>query len=176
MLSEKHLTLSVAESLTGGLLADAFVSVPGASEVFAGGCIAYTDKIKQIVLSVPGDILASCTAVSGNTALLMAKGAKALFQTDIALSTTGYAGPAGENAGLFYVALAAGGKAAVRKIASPRIQTGRKESRGCGCGITAIYLFERMIINGKGKRNKVSAGGNQKKRKGARSGTDAFGA
>ena len=94
ILKEKHYTVSCAESCTGGLLADAFVSVGGASEVFAGSAVCYMTPTKTMVLGVPKEIIDEKTVVSSEVALKMAEGCKSLFQTDIGLSSTGLAGPA----------------------------------------------------------------------------------
>lgn len=95
-LKEKGLTLCAAESCTAGLVADKVVSIPGASAVFKGSLVCYTNEIKEKVLGVSKDTLLAYTAVSAETALEMAKNAKALFGTDCAISTTGVAGPATE--------------------------------------------------------------------------------
>jgi len=105
-LARQGQTLSCAESLTGGLLCDAIVQVPGASKIFMGGVVAYDEGRKAALLGVKPDTLARHTAVSAETALEMARGARERLQTDWALSTTGYAGPDGADVGLVYVALA----------------------------------------------------------------------
>jgi len=85
-------SVSVAESLTGGLLASALVDIPGASEVFCGGVVAYTIAAKREVLGVSDEALAH-GVVSQEVAIAMAEGALALFGSDYAISTTGVAGP-----------------------------------------------------------------------------------
>ncbi len=105
-LSARHATLSCAESLTGGLLCDALVQVPGASRVFMGGIVAYDEGRKVDLLGVREETLQLHTAVSGETAREMACGARERLKTDYALSTTGYAGPDGEDVGLVYIACA----------------------------------------------------------------------
>ena len=91
-LRENGQSVSVAESLTGGLLASALVDIPGASDVFLGGVVAYTVAAKREVLGVGEDALA-CGVVSQEVAIAMAKGALDLFGSDYAISTTGVAGP-----------------------------------------------------------------------------------
>ena len=91
-LRENGQSVSVAESLTGGLLASALVDIPGASDVFLGGVVAYTIATKREVLGVGKDALA-CGVVSQEVAIAMAKGALDLFGSDYAISTTGVAGP-----------------------------------------------------------------------------------
>ena len=105
-LTQRGQTLAVAESLTGGLLSDAIVQVPGASKIFMGGVVAYDECRKVSLLGVRQETLEQHTAVSSQTALEMARGARERLHTDWALSTTGYAGPDGEDVGLVYVALA----------------------------------------------------------------------
>lgn len=84
--------LSVAESLTGGLLASALIDIPGASDVFLGGVVAYTAQAKREVLKV-GDEALGHGVVSQEVAIAMAQGARELFGSDYALATTGIAGP-----------------------------------------------------------------------------------
>ena len=109
-LQEKGLTLAVAESCTGGLLGTLITNTPGSSAYFEGGIIAYSDKVKQQVLRVPKATLEQHGAVSAETAIAMAHGARTLLQTDLALATTGIAGPSGGTSekpvGLVFVALA----------------------------------------------------------------------
>jgi nicotinamide-nucleotide amidase len=103
-------TLAVAESVTGGAIADAIVSVPGASRAFLAGIVAYANEVKQSALGVPAATLAAHGAVSEATAIAMAEGAKRAFGTDFALATTGIAGPDGGSdekpVGLVWFALA----------------------------------------------------------------------
>lgn len=88
-------TLSVAESCTGGLLADSFTDVAGASKVFEGGVVCYSNAAKTEMLGVPEEIIYQHGAVSAETAVAMATGAAERFGTDYALSVTGFAGPGG---------------------------------------------------------------------------------
>ena len=86
-------TLAVAESLTGGALAAAIVSVPGASQVFRGGAVTYATDTKAEVLGVSEQRLAQTGPVDPCVAEQMARGAAQLFHADYALATTGVAGP-----------------------------------------------------------------------------------
>ncbi len=90
-------TLGVAESCTGGLLGDAFTNIPGASKVFKGGVICYTNDVKVTLLDVPESILDQHGAVSQECAIAMASGAAERLSSDYALSVTGFAGPDGGN-------------------------------------------------------------------------------
>ena len=94
-LRGRGLTLSLAESCTGGAVAARLVSVPGVSAVFLGGVVSYTNEIKEALLGVHRDTLAAHTAVSAPVALEMAEGVRRKTGSDIALSVTGLAGPGG---------------------------------------------------------------------------------
>ncbi len=86
-------TLGVAESLTGGLVTAELISVPGASDVVRGGVVAYAVDLKESVLGVSGKVLARDGAVSRACAEAMAQGAQRALRVDVALATTGVAGP-----------------------------------------------------------------------------------
>ena len=93
ILRDKGLKCTFAESLTGGMISCGIVDVPGASDVFEGSIVSYSDKFKIDVLGVPSDVIATRTAVSHECAVNMALGALRLSGADIAVSVTGYAGP-----------------------------------------------------------------------------------
>ncbi|CAK6698465.1 competence/damage-inducible protein A [Synechococcus sp. CBW1107] len=103
-------TLAVAESCTGGGLGAALAAVPGASDVFLGGVIAYANRVKQELLGVPAEQLASHGAVSDSVAQAMAVGVRRATGADWALAITGVAGPSGGTAekpvGLVHIAVA----------------------------------------------------------------------
>lgn len=90
---EKGLTLGTAESCTGGLIAKRLTDIPGASAAFKGGIVSYTNEIKTDVLHVPEHMLKQFGAVSQEVAAAMAEGARRALNCDIALSSTGVAGP-----------------------------------------------------------------------------------
>ncbi len=94
-LCEKKLTMSVAESCTGGLIGAAITAVPGSSEVFFGGVISYGVSVKQKLLGVSDETLSAFGVVSERCAAEMAEGARRAADTDIAVSVTGVAGPGG---------------------------------------------------------------------------------
>ena len=83
---ERGLTLAAAESCTGGLIAKRLTDIPGASQVFLGGVVSYTNHVKQQVLHVPENLLARCGAVSAEVARAMALGVRVLTGADLAVS------------------------------------------------------------------------------------------
>jgi nicotinamide-nucleotide amidase len=95
MLTERGLTLSMAESCTGGLIGDRLTDVPGSSEYFKGGVVTYGNLSKMDLLGVDRDTLRKHGAVSGEVAEQMAAGCRDLLKTDMGLSVTGIAGPTG---------------------------------------------------------------------------------
>lgn len=92
-------TLATAESCTGGGIGAAITTVPGASAVFKGGIISYTNWVKHNLLGVPLDLLDRLGAVSAPVAEAMAVGARKTLQADVAVSVTGLAGPGGDEFG-----------------------------------------------------------------------------
>jgi len=92
-------TVAVAESCTGGLLAGAITALPGSSRYFLGGVVAYHDSVKEETLGVPSSLIKAHGAVSGEVALAMAEGALARTEADVAIATTGIAGPGGGTRG-----------------------------------------------------------------------------
>jgi PncC family amidohydrolase len=103
-------TLSTAESCTGGLIGHLLTEIPGSSDYYVGGLVSYADAFKEHELGVPAEVLAAHGAVSAQTAVAMASGARERYGTDVAVSVTGIAGPSGGSAakpvGLTYVAVA----------------------------------------------------------------------
>ena len=107
-LKRKKMTLATAESITGRGLGAAITSVPGASDVFLGGLITYSDQSKTKFLDIAKRILTKHTAVSEEVAIAMAQSARKQFGTDYAIATTGVAGPGkayGQKAGTVWVAI-----------------------------------------------------------------------
>jgi len=95
IMYEAGLTLSTAESCTGGHIAESIIAVPGSSEYFKGGVISYTNEIKERLLGVDPQLIAEKTAVSEEVAVSMVRGAIRTMQTDFAIAATGVAGPGG---------------------------------------------------------------------------------
>ncbi len=109
-LTEKGLTIATAESCTGGLIAKRLTDVAGASEAVAGGAVTYQTREKVRILGISQDLIERCGVVSEEVAREMARAARERFAADLALATTGYAGPGGgtekEPVGTVYIALA----------------------------------------------------------------------
>lgn len=93
--AQRGLTIACAESCTGGMIGQRLTSVPGASAVFLGGFMTYTNEAKIHLLGVSPATIEAHTEVSAETAAEMAEGARRVFDCDIAVATTGYAGPGG---------------------------------------------------------------------------------
>ena len=110
LCSAAGVTVCAAESCTGGLVGAAITSAPGASAVFAGAVVSYSNAVKERVLGVPAEVLRSDGAVSERCARAMAEGARRLLGTDVSVSVTGIAGPGGgtpeKPAGLVHFAAA----------------------------------------------------------------------
>lgn len=109
LLRASEHTLAVAETATGGLLANAFTNICGASKFFAGGCVCYSNESKMQLLDVPEDLLSQHGAVSAEVAVAMATGAAERLGADYAIALTGFAGPTGGTeanpVGTIYLAL-----------------------------------------------------------------------
>ena len=109
-LKERKLTLSVAESCTGGLMASRITDIPGSSQYFRGGIIAYQNDVKESILGVPPEVISEYGVISEETVRAMATGCQRLFASDIAVAITGLAGPGGGTAetpvGLVYIGVA----------------------------------------------------------------------
>jgi len=132
-LKARGLTLGTAESCTGGLMAKRLTDLAGASAVFKGGVVSYTNEVKTGVLGVPQDLLDEQGAVCAEVAKAMAEGARRVLNCDLAVSATGVAGPdsdeRGNPVGLVYVALAAPDGSWVRKLTLAGLRNSRDRVR-----------------------------------------------
>ena len=130
LLKERSLTLGTAESCTGGLIAKRLTDLPGASAVFRGGVVSYTNEVKRRVLGVSQEMLDQFGAVSPEVARAMAEGALRVLGCGIAVAATGVAGPdpddRGNPVGLVYVSLAASDGVWVRTL---KLGSGRERVR-----------------------------------------------
>lgn len=119
LLRQHPATLAAAESCTGGLIGKMLTDLPGSSEFFKGTAVTYWNEAKHHLLQVSNEDLQKYTAVSAPVAKEMAEGARNLYHTDLAVSTTGYAGPGlgerGEEPGLVYIGVSSGKGAKVFK-------------------------------------------------------------
>ena len=119
-LRSRGLTFAAAESCTGGLIAKRLTDLSGVSAVFKGGIVSYTNEIKEKLLNVSPALLAEHGAVSAPVAAAMAEGARAALNCDIALSSTGVAGPnsddRGNEVGTMFVAIATADGTYVRPL------------------------------------------------------------
>ncbi|MBQ7485006.1 MAG: nicotinamide-nucleotide amidohydrolase family protein [Oscillospiraceae bacterium] len=142
------MTFSAAESCTGGLIAKRITDLPGASAVFRGGVVSYTDGVKAAVLGVPRELLACHGAVSAPVAAAMADGVRRLTGSDLAVSVTGVAGPdsddRGNPVGLVYLALSApDGTRTVRHLFSGDRTAIRESAAQAAFSLLAAYLNEQ---------------------------------
>jgi PncC family amidohydrolase len=139
---DRNVTVALAESCTGGLVAAAMTETPGSSGYFAGGIVSYADAAKRDLLGVPPDLLAAHGAVSAQVARSMAEGARDRFGASLAGAVTGIAGPDGGSdekpVGLTYLGVADGDGVEVRRIVWNGDRAGnRRES--------AVALLELLL-------------------------------
>jgi nicotinamide-nucleotide amidase len=142
---KRGLTLATAESCTGGLVGARLTSVPGSSDVFLGGVIAYANEVKEAELGVPASVLATHGAVSAETASAMAQGARARLGADVAVAVTGIAGPGGgtpeKPVGLVYLCAAGPGGESARDF----VVTGDRESVRVRATVAALHLVHALV-------------------------------
>ena len=119
LLTKKKLTVSIAESCTGGLLASSITSISGSSKVFNMGLVTYSNNAKVKMLQVPKKTITKYGAVSYETCLSMVKNLSKISKANISISITGVAGPSGgtkaKPVGLVYIGLKKGSKLIVKK-------------------------------------------------------------
>jgi nicotinamide-nucleotide amidase len=139
------LSLAAAESCTGGLVAAGLTSVPGSSEVFRGGVVAYDNDVKRDQLGVSEDTLAEHGAVSAETAAAMAWGARESLDADVAVSVTGVAGPGGgtpeKPVGLVYLAASGPETELARALNLP----GDREAVRRRATAAALHLLRELL-------------------------------
>jgi nicotinamide-nucleotide amidase len=145
LLRERGLTLATAESCTGGLVGGRLTDVPGSSDVYVGGVVAYSNDVKERGLGVPHETLEEHGAVSPETALAMARGAREVLAADVAVSVTGIAGPDGgtDEKPVGLVHLAAVGPSGER---SARLDfPGDRETIRMRAVTSALHLVRRLL-------------------------------
>ena len=144
-LIEKNITLATAESCTGGSLGKIITSVSGVSSIYGYGFITYANEAKENLLGVPHEVLETVGAVSFETALAMAEGARRVSGSDIAVSVTGIAGPTGgtpeKPVGLVYIAIADKDGSEYRKL---NLDGNRDEVRAKTCDEVFKLIKERL--------------------------------
>ena len=143
-LKKRKETIAVAESLTGGGLGEAITSIKGASDVFIGGVIAYSDEIKVKELGVSKSTLKKETAVSEEVAIEMATGIRKKYNSTYGISTTGVAGPGkayGQKAGTVWIGISG----ANNTYAIPLLLTGDRETIRKATIESALALLSRIL-------------------------------
>jgi nicotinamide-nucleotide amidase len=137
--------IATAESCTGGLVSARLTNVPGSSDVFRGGVVAYDDEVKIEALGVPRDVLERHGAVSPETADAMARGALEGFGADVAVSVTGVAGPGGGSpekpVGLVYLHAVTPGAAHAVELRLP----GNRDAVRRRAAVSALHLLRRLL-------------------------------
>jgi len=145
LLTRRSLTLAVAESCTGGLLAHRVTNVSGSSAYFLGGIVAYSNAAKERLLGVRHETLETWGAVSAETAVEMARGARQTFASDLALSITGIAGPTGgtleKPVGLTFIGLVAPDGEWVER----HVWGGNREANKTASAEAALDLLHRYL-------------------------------
>jgi nicotinamide-nucleotide amidase len=145
LLRERHATLSVAESVTGGMLAQRITSVAGSSDYFVGGFLTYSNRMKTELLGVPAQLIERHTAVSEEVACAMAEGARAKTGSDYALATTGEAGPessTGAPVGTVFLGIATPADVEAPRITAPGE---RQRVRSLSTQLALDLLRRRLI-------------------------------
>jgi nicotinamide-nucleotide amidase len=139
------LTLATAESCTGGLVGARLTDIPGASQAYLGGVIAYSDEAKRAELDVPERILLDHGAVSEETAAAMAAGARRRFGADVAVAVTGIAGPGGgtpeKPVGLVFISVESPDGASTRRFELP----GDREAVRSRATVLALHILRSVL-------------------------------
>lgn len=146
LLRKAGATLTVAESCTGGLLAERLTRVAGSSDYFLGGAVTYTNELKTQVLGIPAEMIAEHGAVSEPVARAMAEGVRRAFHSDWGAGITGVAGPGGGSeakpVGTVHIAVAGPGRTEHHKVRFP----GDRERVRAQSAQLALDLLRRMLL------------------------------
>jgi nicotinamide-nucleotide amidase len=152
LLRQRGMTLVTAESCTGGLVGHRLTNVPGSSDYYLGGVVAYSNSMKEALLGVRAETLMAHGAVSEETAREMARGARQRLGADVAVSITGIAGPTGgtveKPVGLVYVALSAEDEEWCQRHVFEQGRLGNKEA----AADSALRLVVAYVEGGQGGR------------------------
>jgi len=146
LLRENNKTLSVAESSTGGSIAHLLTSIPGSSEYFSGGVVAYSNEIKENILSVSKSKIVNYGAVSKQVVEEMAKGVRKLYKTDLAIATSGIAGPSGgteeKPVGTTWIAVSDNSR-----VISKKYVFGNHRGRNIqSASLTALNMLQKLVL------------------------------
>lgn len=154
LLREKGLSLSLAESCTGGLASSLITDIPGSSDYLKGSVIAYSNEVKRELLGVTPDILNKYGAVSKECAESMAIGAMRLFNTDASIAITGIAGPGGgtgrKPVGTVYIAIRVKNRTRVKKFLFKGTRRSIKKQSVEG----ALLMLSKTLSCGKNGANR----------------------
>jgi len=146
LLRENGMTLSVAESCTGGLVSDRITNVSGSSDYFEGGVVSYSLKAKAKHLGIPMAYIERYGAVSPQVAKRMAEGVREAFRTIIGLSTTGVAGPTGGTrktpVGTVFIACSFEKRTLVKKL---RLRGSRRQIKEAAAEECLKLLYDRLV-------------------------------
>jgi nicotinamide-nucleotide amidase len=147
LLRKKRLTVTTAESCTGGLIAKLITDVAGSSAVFLGGVVSYTNEVKMALLGVDPAIIEEHTEVSLACAKAMAEGARLRLGSDLAVSTTGYAGPGGgtdkDPVGTVYIGVSTACQTVAHRFSAPD-GADREEVREAAAERAMVLLLEHL--------------------------------
>lgn len=155
LCKEKGVSVGFAESLTGGMISSSVVNIPGASVVFKGSVVSYTNEIKERVLGVSEDIITANTEVSAECAEAMAIGAARTLGVELVISVTGIAGPTGElpgkPVGTVYMGYYYEGPDFFGELTgSVRLNlTGDRDAIRTGTVLAALDLASKLVKEGK---------------------------
>ena len=145
-LKKQKLTVAIAESCTGGLIAHTLTNISGSSDYFDRGIVSYSNEAKSELLGVPEDMLKEYGAVSEQVAKAMAEGIRTTSNVDIGIATTGIAGPTGgtkeKPVGLVYIAISTSENTVVKKFQFSGDRLQNKEST---CNAALQMLLDLLI-------------------------------
>ena len=152
LLKKTKKTISVAESLTGGLLSSKLTSQAGSTEFFVGGVVSYSNRIKVMELNVPAGVIAKEGPVSKEVVVAMAEGIRKRYRTDIGLSATGVAGPMNSNPpmpiGLTFIGLASDQGTVFKELHLTGNRSDiREKAAAAALGLLWLHLGGEEVLN-----------------------------